>query len=153
MSYQIHLDTNCAREGLFPIVRRAATAALIHLHPQPGEITILLTDAEKIQELNKQFADHDYPTDVLSFADGSIDPGTEMMYFGDIVIAVDIAEAQADLAGHALEAELALLSVHGILHLLGFDHENGEDKQAMWTHQAAILEELSYSSVIPKVDA
>ncbi|MBN2556984.1 MAG: rRNA maturation RNase YbeY [Anaerolineales bacterium] len=153
MSYQIHLDTDSARESLYPVVRRAAAAALCHLHPQPGEVTILLTDAGNIHELNKQFANHDYPTDVLSFADGSIDPGTEMVYFGDIVIAVDIAAAQADHAGHALEAELALLSVHGILHLLGFDHGSDEGKQAMWAKQAVILEELSYSSAIPKDDA
>jgi len=150
MSYQIHLDSDSGDESLFPTLQRCAAAVLTHLQADPGEVTILLTSAERIRDLNQRFAGHDYTTDVLSFPDGSIDPGTEYVYFGDIIIAVPVAEQQARAGGHSLEAEVALLAVHGMLHLLGFDHESPETHQTMWAHQRTILTALSYASAIPQ---
>jgi len=149
MSYQIHTETDGGYEPLFPIVIRSASAAFVHLAPQPGEATILLTSVERIQDLNQRFAGHDYPTDVLSFSDGTLDEASRRIYYGDIVIAVPIAEQQAEQAGHTLEAEIALLTVHGVLHLLGQDHATSEEQQAMWELQAAILQQLPMDIVLP----
>lgn len=149
MSYQIHTETDGDFEHLFPVVIRSASAAFVHLAPEPGEATILLTDEERVQDLNQRFAGHDYPTDVLSFTDGTFDEASRRTYYGDIVIAVPIAEQQAELAGHTLEAEIALLTVHGVLHLLGHDHATSAEQHAMWDVQAAILQQLSMNIVLP----
>lgn len=153
MSYQIHLDSDTGDERLFPVLQRSAAAVLTHLQAAPGEATLLLTSAERIRDLNRRFAGHDYATDVLSFPDGSIDPGTHYTYFGDIVIAVSVAEKQARAGNHSLEAEIALLAVHGMLHLLGFDHDTEEAYKAMWAHQGAILTALSYTEALPQDEA
>jgi probable rRNA maturation factor len=80
---------------------------------------------------------------VLSFVDGTADPDGEGSYFGDIIIAADVAREQADDAGHALTAELVLLTVHGVLHLLGHDHHEEEEKRKMWSSQEAVLAALN----------
>jgi len=104
------------------------------------EITIVLTTNQEIHKLNAQFLGHDYPTDVLSFPSDEIDIDTESNYLGDIIISYERAVEQAQQANHSLEDELKLLLVHGILHLLGFDHDDEERKKIMWEKQAKILD-------------
>jgi len=149
MSYQVHVDSDDDYDRLFPVVIRSASTALVHLAPPPGELTVLLTDPDRIQALNQRYADHDYATDVLSFPDGTLNEASRLTYFGDIVIAVPIAQTQAERAGHTLEAEVALLTVHGVLHLLGYDHAHDEEQQRMWEQQEAILNQLSMDIVVP----
>ncbi len=119
-------------------------------HP-PVALTIMLTNDASIQQLNRDFLGYDKPTDVLSFPAGDPPPGVEGLptYLGDIIIAVPYAKRQAEAAGHNLLAELQLLAVHGALHLLGFDHAEPEEKQAMWAAQTAVLDQLGLAHIAP----
>lgn len=122
---------------------RAAAAALAHgAGDTAPALAILLTGSEQIRQLNRDFRGEDKATDVLSFAAGEAMPGMDD-YLGDIAIAVPVAAAQADAAGHELLHELALLTIHGVLHLLGHDHATPAAQAEMWRLQDAILAELA----------
>lgn len=125
-------------------LRQAAEAALAARADtgSPVELTIVLSDDRQLQELNRLYREIDAPTDVLAFPSGEIDPESEAEYLGDILISLDRARAQAEAGGHPLEAELQLLVVHGVLHLLGHDHGEPDEKARMWQAQAAVLGEL-----------
>ncbi|KPK94725.1 MAG: hypothetical protein AMJ88_03170 [Anaerolineae bacterium SM23_ 63] len=127
-----------------------AVGVLSHEGVPPGELTIVLTDEDTIHKLNKQYRGHNSSTDVLSFADGSLDPDSKGVYYGDVIIAVPIAKTQAKIAGHTLEAELALLTVHGILHLLGYDHTNPDERDHMWAVKQTILAKHGYQITFPE---
>lgn len=124
------------------MIAQAAQAALADQTIAKGELAIALVDRDRMQQLNRAFAGTDRPTDVLSFPDGSIDPQTGQLYLGDVVICLPIAMEQAAEAGHSPDSELAVLVVHGVLHLLGHDHQLPADKQRMWEAQRRILAEL-----------
>jgi probable rRNA maturation factor len=130
------------------LVERAAHATLAHesVSDDP-DLTIVLTDDEQLQDLNRDYRDIDAPTDVLSFPASESDPETGRRYIGDILISVQRAEEQAAAAGHALESELQLLIVHGVLHLLGYDHGEAEEKARMWAAQFAVLAKLGLSGI------
>jgi probable rRNA maturation factor len=117
------------------LVKRAIAAALWQEgYRGSAEVSVTFTDDEAIRELNKQFRDKDTSTDVLSF------PMDEDDTLGDIVISVEHAIAQAEEYGHPLEREIAFLTVHSVLHLLGWDHERSEDEEkAMFLRQEEIL--------------
>lgn len=133
-------------------VRRAAAAALADQGQENGAAcTILLTDDERVRVLNRDFLGNDRTTDVLSFPAGEPMPGAAT-YLGDIAIAVPIAALQAGEGGHSLEAELQLLTVHAVLHLLGYDHGVAADKEAMWSAQARILAGLGAEITEPRSD-
>jgi len=100
--------------------------------------SLVLTDDEEIKDLNLKFRGIDSPTDVLSF------PADESDYLGDIFISVDRLIVQAAEYGHSPEREFAFLLVHGILHLLGYDHENEEAEREMFSKQEEILNALNY---------
>ena len=123
-------------------VERAALAALDLEQAESGALTVVLTDQTQVQTLNREFSGKDISTDVLSFPDGTIDPDLNLMYFGDIIIAVPIAQEQAKRGDHSTNDELMLLTVHGTLHLLGFDHKLPQEKDRMWVHQERILDQL-----------
>ncbi|MFN3491844.1 MAG: rRNA maturation RNase YbeY, partial [Anaerolineales bacterium] len=112
-----------------------------------ANITIVLTDDRQLHELNHDFLGVDSPTDVLSFLSLEIDPETNELYLGDILISIPRAKQQAESAGHPLEAEALLLTVHGTLHLLGYDHSTEEEKIIMWNEQAKVLERLGLSRI------
>jgi probable rRNA maturation factor len=118
---------------------------LAHENASLGSLSIVLTSSEKIRELNRRFAHIDQPTDVLAFSDGSISPETGIFYYGDVTIALPIAQQQAEQAKHTLAAELALLSIHGVLHLLGYDHQETEARKHMWQIQAKIMGKFGYA--------
>ncbi len=101
---------------------------------------MVLTDDATVHELNRTYRGVDRPTDVLSFpqreGEGA-DP--QDMVLGDIVISVDRVEAQAEEFGHSFDRELAFLSVHGLLHLLGWDHQKPDEERRMMAKTEEIL--------------
>ncbi len=125
------------------MLERAALTALQHeAYPSDADLTIVIEGDEKLHELNNKFLDVDRPTDVLSFPSDEVDPDTGRGYLGDIIISYPRAYAQSQAAGHTIAAELQLLTVHGALHLLGYDHAEPEEKQQMWAAQKEILDIL-----------
>lgn len=144
----IHIEINSPLPaGLAPeLLERAARAVLAH-QSADGDLTIVLTDDAQLRELNRDYLGIDAPTDVLSFPASETDPETGHRYLGDILISVPRAGEQARAAGHALEAEVQLLVVHGALHLLGHDHAGADEKARMWQAQTEVLEGLGLSGI------
>lgn len=130
------------------LIEKAATESLRHqAAPEDADLTVVLTDDAQLHDLNKEYLSVDAPTDVLSFPSDQTDPETGARYLGDILISVERAAAQAAAAGHATEAEVQLLVVHGVLHLLGHDHAEPEEKARMWQAQAEILSGLGLGGI------
>jgi probable rRNA maturation factor len=124
---------------------RLASSALdfLHVHPD-AELAIVLVDEAAMEQLHVQWMDEPGPTDVLSFPMDELRPGTEDSptpagLLGDVVLCPQVAEAQAQTAGHSTQEELLLLTTHGILHLLGFDHADAEEEREMFGIQRDIL--------------
>lgn len=169
MTYHIEIQAEIELDiaNLETELLTAATAALRQQGVQPpAALTILLTDDAQIQELNRTYRGYDEPTDVLSFPneaeeweelpdeleeeedeDDELEDeewGTaEGNYLGDIAISVPYAARQAAEQGHSTLAELRLLTVHGVLHLLGHDHAEPEEETIMWAAQNVILDGLN----------
>jgi len=150
MSYNIEIFTETATAAQQEHVAAAARSVLELEAAPAGTISIALTDEESLRIANRQFAGIDQATDVLSFVHGDPIPGEDGIYFGDILIALPIAERQASASGHSLSDELSLLTVHGVLHLLGYDHAELNDKDRMWDRQAAALRRLDVDPAIVK---
>jgi probable rRNA maturation factor len=136
-------------------LRSVALATLSETGPKPvttSVLTLVVTDDETLRALNRAYLSIDAPTDVLSFGGESPDfvsaPDAES-YLGDVLISYPRAQAQAAAAGHPVEAELALLVIHGLLHLLGYDHVRPDDRALMWERQADILTGLGLAHVQP----
>ena len=130
------------------LLEQAAYAALEHeAESRDAELSIVLTDNAHLQELNLNYLGIDAPTDVLSFPASETDPESGARYIGDILISIPRAQSQADAAGHPLESEVQLLVVHGVLHLLGYDHAEPDDKARMWNAQAEILGTLGLGNI------
>jgi probable rRNA maturation factor len=111
------------------------------------DMGIVIGDDVFIKKLNHKFRQVDAPTDVLSFPTGEVDPDTTDLYLGDVVISLPRAQEQATAGGHALLEELQLLVVHGTLHLLGYDHASGSEKEKMQASQDKILDQLGIHSI------
>jgi probable rRNA maturation factor len=126
-------------------LQRLATYALDHLHVHPdADLAILMVDEAAMEQLHVQWMDEPGPTDVLSFPMDELRPGSEdevtpAGLLGDIVLCPQVAIAQAEGAGHTPMDEMLLLTAHGILHLLGFDHAEPEDEKEMFGIQRDIL--------------
>ena len=130
----------------------AARVALEHLDLQESvDLSIVIMDDIGIQEYNRRYRGLDKPTDVLSFPSGAIDPDLERRYLGDVIISYQRAAAQAQAGGHALDAELQLLVVHGVLHLGGFDHAADPDRSRMTAAQSEILAQLDLDISPPQM--
>ena len=112
-----------------------------------ADLTLVFTDDAVIRELNRHYLGKDAPTDVLSFPASENDPETGHRYIGDVIISLPRAQEQAADAGHSLQAEVQLLVVHGLLHLLGQDHAEEEEKARMWATQSQILEHLGLGHI------
>ena len=122
----------------------------------PCEVNVLLTNNEGIREINRDYRNVDRPTDVLSFpmfelipgafpedTEALRDPGSELVPLGDMAISVERVRAQAEEFGHGMDRELSYLTVHSVLHLLGYDHvDEGEMKRQMRAREDAIMEGL-----------
>ena len=122
-------------------IRKAAMAVLdAEGVEEPCELSVLLTDDEGIRVLNREFRQADRPTDVLSFPMGDADPRTGRLLLGDMVLNTDRAAAQGMEFGHGPEHEVSYLTVHSVLHLLGYDHvDEGEMKRAMRAREKAVM--------------
>ena len=111
-------------------------------------LAILVTDDEEVRQMNLQFLGIDEPTDVLSFpdeADDFVQGMSDEKLLGDIAIALPTAQRQAEIAGHSLDAEVAHLLTHGILHLCGYDHvTNAEDEARMRAREEHYLGDLGH---------
>ena len=144
----IHIEVNptLSTSPAADVLERAAHAVLEH-QSADGDITIVLTDDAQLHELNRDYLGIDAPTDVLSFPASETDPETARRYLGDILISIPRAATQAQTAGHALEDEAQLLTIHGTLHLLGYDHAEAEEKAQMWKAQAEVLERLGLGHI------
>ncbi len=143
----IHVESTLDPQPIEPgPIERAAMAALTH-QSADGNLTIVLTSDAQLQQLNHTYLGVDAPTDVLSFPASETDPETGAQYLGDILISIARAEAQAQAAGHPLASEVQLLVVHGVLHLLGYDHGEAEEKSRMWAVQAEILEGIGLANI------
>ena len=112
-------------------IRRVAQAVLAHQgQPEGTALTIVITDDTQVHQLNRQFRGVDRPTEEVP------------LYLGDVIISYPTAQAQAAEYGHSVQRELALLIIHGCLHLLGYDHEEEKERQRMWALQEEILQGL-----------
>jgi len=125
------------------MLRRVAAEVLRQEGVEEGtEMSLIITSDEAIQELNLRFRGVDAPTDVLAFGMGDeggfVTAPESFPYLGDVVISYERAIAQAEEWGHSIAEELKLLIVHGILHLLGYDHEEEADAQKMREREAQI---------------
>jgi len=105
------------------------------------ELSIVLTDDAMIQQLNQEYRGIDSPTDVLSFGQQEM-PGPGPRVLGDLIISLQTAQRQADERGHALATEVRILLVHGLLHLLGYDHETPQERAEMAAAETTLLAAL-----------
>lgn len=123
-------------------IERAALAALAS-EGRDGDLTILVDMPERIQTLNREFRNVDAVTDVLTFPawEGEISLSADG-YLGDIMICYERAKEQAASYGHSLKRELSFLAVHGVLHLLGYDHMTEAEERVMREKQTAILDSI-----------
>ena len=120
------------------------------------EVSLRLTGDDEMQSLNFQYRQQDRSTDVLSFAALEVDypqpeemSSSEPLYLGDIVISIDTAHRQAQQQGHSLKTELAWLTAHGFLHLLGWDHLDEESLTQMLDRQEILLQRIGLAIQIP----
>jgi len=122
-----------------------ATYVLREMHVADGaELAILFVDEAAMEQLHIQWMDEPGPTDVLSFPMDELRPGTEDAptpagLLGDIVVCPTVAARQATAAGHTAEEEMLLLTTHGILHLLGYDHAEPDEEKEMFALQRRLL--------------
>ncbi len=137
---------------------QAAAVVVLRQHQQPAgtELAVQVVDNDRIQQLNRDFRGVDTPTDVLSFpADLPPMPGeVEIVpYLGDLALAYLYTQAQAERLGYPLADMLALLVVHGTLHLLGYDHDTPANRAEMWAAQGHALDELGISQeIVPTLE-
>lgn len=152
MTIELEIQQETASpEGIEDALKAAAVAVLGSEQVPSAMITILLTDDDSMRALNRQFRSEDKSTDVLSFSFGDEIPlpDSDLPYLGDIAISVPFAHRQAKTGGHSTTAELQLLTIHGILHLLGYDHGTEADKREMWRVQRNVLDQLDLTHVQP----
>lgn len=133
---------------------RTCLSAAAEREEVAGEVVVTLVDDERIHELNRDYRGVDRPTDVLSFAMNETGEGEMEIYMGeeemdeypnmlgDIVISIPRTKAQAKEYGHSFERELGFLTVHGFLHLLGYDHNTPQEEQEMFGRQEEILAKI-----------
>ena len=144
-----------ASEGNCALIRKVIRTALAAEGVDvPCEVDVLLTNDSGIHEINREMRQVDASTDVLSFPEFDLrpgelpapedaDPGTGLVPLGDMVISVERAQAQAAEFGHSVQREMAYLAVHSVLHLLGYDHENGGlEAMRMREKEEAVLIQL-----------
>ncbi len=133
-------------------IKEAVTAALeTEQFPGKAEVSVTIVDNEQIHEMNRTYREVDRPTDVLSFPlfeeAGLEDNGATVL--GDIVLSIEQAQLQAQEYGHSLQREVCFLCVHSVLHLLGYDHETGEEaEKEMFARQEAVLEKMGLPRLV-----
>lgn len=139
--------------GIRLLIRRCCQAVLItEKFNKDAEVSVSFVSNNEIKNLNRIYRDKDSVTDVLSFPltgdDGSVEvnPETGAVLLGDVVISLETAVKQAQSFGHSLEREVGFLTVHSMLHLLGYDHETSQlDQRIMREKEESVLEKLGIS--------
>jgi len=133
-------------------LRQVASQALTAEKQTDAEMGILITGQDKMRQLHKEYMDEDEPTDVLSFAmreKGPLDapdfifPAEDAAHLGEVIISYPQAEIQAGEHGHSAKKEVAILLIHGVLHLVGYDHDQPERQKKMQAREKAILKLVS----------
>jgi probable rRNA maturation factor len=131
-------------KGLAPTVKRAAEAALAKKRLKKVAVTFVLTNDAEVKTLNRDYRGKDKPTNVLSFPDGSVEEGVTQL--GDVVLAYETIAREAAQQGKTLKAHLTHLTIHGVLHLLGYDHEAEDEANAMESLEITILSTLGIAN-------
>ena len=146
MSVTIEISTGCEGWhrilGAEMIAHRAALAAFDAAGISEGEASIMLCDDARIRELNRDFRKKDSATNVLSFPSNEMHNGVR--FYGDVALAFETLVREAREEGKRVDAHLTHLTAHGVLHLLGFDHENEEDAEKMESAETKILAKLGF---------
>lgn len=143
----ITLDIDPGLDFPSVLLERAARATLDLAAAPDSDLTLVVTSDARLRALNRDFLGRDAATDVLAFPSDETDPETGRRYLGDVILSLPRAREQAAERGHALQAEVQLLVVHGVLHLLGHDHAEAQEKARMWAAQAQVLERLGLDQV------
>jgi len=143
VSIDVHNETDVVVDELELVACARYVMGEMRVHPQ-AELAITLVDEAAMETLHVQWMDLPGPTDVMSFPMDELRPGaegstSEAGMLGDVVLCPTVAAKQAAAAGHATEEELLLLTTHGILHLLGFDHAEPEEEKEMFELQRQLL--------------
>ncbi len=151
-SIKVQIDESYGQQ-IEPL-RRAALATLAHQRIEgPCELAVVVTGDESSRELNRRHRDVDAPTDVLAFRDETGGPfiGAPGLprYLGDVIISFPRAKDQAAEAENEVQAELQLLVVHGVLHLLGYDDQAEPERARMWKAQQTVLDGLGVEIHLP----
>jgi probable rRNA maturation factor len=150
----IQFSNENSDEALRKLLSQAALETLRQQDiDENSEMSIVLGDDALLKQLNQQHLQEAHATDVLSFPGDAINPESGMTYLGDIAISLERAAAQAEAGGHRAEEELQLLVVHGVLHLLGHDHAEPEEKKQMWTAQDDVLNRLQVSVNLSQLES
>lgn len=142
----VRIDPPFRQEVSAPWLRRVARLALAAEGVRAAELSIVITDDEAVRQLNRAYAGEDEATDVLSFSlqEGEAFPSPDgLLRLGEVVISLPTAQRQAEAAGRPLLEEVAHLLVHGILHLLGYDHALPQEEERMRERERAILAQVS----------
>ncbi len=138
------------------LAEAAAVVLAAHASKPETGLSVVIASDDFVRGLNQQYRGVDAPTDVLSFPADTplIDSDDEPPYLGDLIIAYPYASAQASREGHMLDDSLALLVVHGALHLLGYDHDTDANRAEMWAAQEAALKQLGISpAIVPALES
>jgi probable rRNA maturation factor len=143
MSVEVNNESGVAVDEAEIVALARHVLDAMRVHPQ-AELSVVLVDESSMEQLHVQWMDEPGPTDVLSFPMDELRPGTEEEpspagLLGDVVLCPQVAQVQAETAGHSLMDELLLLTTHGILHLLGFDHAEPAEEREMFAIQRDIL--------------
>lgn len=134
------------------LLRRTVVCTLAAEQVRDAEISVALTDDEEIHRINREFLEHDYPTDVISFTlpqDGFDVKTAQGRLEGELVVSVETAVREAAAAGWSLESEVVLYVVHGLLHLCGYDDQDEASRRRMRLREREILSLLNVSVVDP----
>ena len=143
MSIEVNNETRVAVDETEIVGLARHVLAQMRVHPQ-AELSVILVDEPAMEQLHVQWMDEPGPTDVLSFPMDELRPGTDEEespagLLGDVVLCPQVAARQAVTAGHTTQEELLLLTTHGILHLLGYDHAEPDEEKEMFALQRRLL--------------
>jgi len=138
----IEVDEECKGRVEEDVLKSAASKTLNECLDEEVSLTIVVMGEKKIRAFNEKHRGVDKATDVLSFTADYLDPDLGHRYLGDVLISLPTAESQAKERNHPVNDEIQLLVIHGVLHLLGYDHLDEAQEKEMWTLQDRILKQL-----------
>lgn len=150
--FNIYNETTYNLEKEEKVIKSILKYMIRHEKLKKIYFNVIIVDNPYIHKINKEYRNTDIETDVISFAleDEKSENFSNIRILGDIYISIDKAKEQANLYSHSLERELSFLAVHGLLHLLGYDHMNKEDEKIMFTKQKEILYGKRFSRIEEK---